>query len=423
MASLNQQRLIFEWRRIRRQSLPTLLGKALAKLLGFCLGFLLLPATALLHIAGYRYVTIFTDRVGHLALEPDCLLKEQILGRIRRRKWIMLAPSGRVANEHLLAYWSPHFHIVKNGLGCFLIVSMSRWGLMRHDVSHYARVVGRTQESFLIHALWAGRPPLLTLSADDLVYKRNALEELGLPVDAWFVCVHAREGGFSPTDEELHSHRNGSIKNLIPAMQKIVQSGGWVIRIGDASMEPLPAMTNIIDYARHPLKSPRLDVILCASCKFILGSTSGICLVGSVFGVPCAISNMVPTADLWYGHRDISIPKAIWSERHGRFLTLMELLQFPQGCYRYAKQYADEGLRLTENSSEDIEDLACEMMDRLGAEDFTSPEDALTLRMYREASDDRYTSRHSCAHLGATYYRKYGLPDTKRLGTQGRHDN
>ena len=101
--------------------LTTLAGKAAAKLLGLGLGLLLLPGTALLHLAGYRYVTVFTDRIGHLALEPDCLLKKQSLGQLKKRKWIMLAPAERVANTHLLAYWQPFFHIVQNPALVFLI--------------------------------------------------------------------------------------------------------------------------------------------------------------------------------------------------------------------------------------------------------------------------------------------------------------
>lgn len=63
--------------------------------------------------------------------------------------------------------------------------------------------------------------------------------------------------------------------------------------MGDTTMEPLPFLPQVIDYAHHPLRSPRLDIILCARARCILGNTSGIFLVGSIFGVPSA-ANMVP---------------------------------------------------------------------------------------------------------------------------------
>lgn len=416
MKPINLHRLEFELRRIQQIPLPVLIGKAVAKLLGLGLGLILLPITALLHLLGYRHVTVFTDRIGHLALEPDCLLKEQALGLLPLRKWILLAPPKRVANEHLLNYWEPHFIVIRSGLGCLLVANMSRFGLMQHDVGHYARVQGLAQESFRIYSTWGNRTPLLALNADDCAWGKAALEQLGLPAGAWFVCVHAREGGYSPVDESLHAHRNSDIENYFSAMQLIVAEGGWVIRIGDASMKPLPIMNNVIDYAHHPMKAPRLDVILCASCKFMLGSTSGISLVSSIFGIPAAIANMTPTADLWYGPHDISIPKRIFSQHQHRNLSLEESLQYPHGCYRYANQYVKAGLVLIDNEPEEIAELTDEMMARLSAEDFELPDDMLARTMYKAFLDERYTSLHSCAHLGASFFRKHsslaGVPAT-----------
>ena len=409
MRSINLQRLVFEWQRISGMPLGTIASKAVAKIIGFLLGLLLLPLTLILHVVGYRHVTVFTDRIGHLAVEPDCLLKEQALSLIRGRKWILLAPAGRVANEHLLSYWEPHFIVIRSGLKCFLIANMSRFGLMRHDVSQYARVHNVAQDSFRICSKWDGRAPLLSLKTEDCVWRESALNQLGLPEGAWFVCLHAREGGFSAIDESNHSHRNSDIENYLPAIRLITSRGGWVVRIGDRSMKPLPVMNNVIDYAHHPLKSPRLDIILCASCKFILGSTSGICLVSSLFGIPAAIANMMPAADLWYGPRDISIPKRIWSQDLRRYLSLEESLQYPNGCYRYASQYAANGLDPVENDPDDIAELAGEMMDRLCATEFALQEDMLTKALYKSLLDNRYPSFYSCAHLAASFYRKYAL--------------
>lgn len=362
---MNLKHLAFEWRRIGKMPRATIFCKAIARLISLILGLLLLPLTLLLHLAGYRHVTIFTDRIGHLAIEPDCLLKEQALGHIRPRKWIMLASPGRIANEHLLTYWQPYFHILRSPLACFMVASMSRFGLMRQDVGHYTRAIGKAQASYHIYAEWADRPPILKLSPEVEIWGKEQLKALGLPENAWFVCVHAREGGFSPIDEELHTHRNSRIENTFAAMAEIVRRGGWVIRIGDTSMTPLPSMPNVVDYAHHPLKSPRLDIFLCARARFILASTSGIALVGSVFGVPCALANMVPLSALGVGIHDISIPKLYWLENEKRYLRFNEVFTSPLSCAQYSRAFANAGIRLEENSMEDIQELALEMFDHL----------------------------------------------------------
>ncbi len=407
------RRLAFEWRRIRQKSLVTLTGKAALKLLGFGVGLLMLPLTGLLHLAGYRHVRVFAERIGHLALEPDCLLKEQALGHIPERKWVVLAPRGRVANEHLLAYWEPHLRVVRNRAACFLIASQSRWGLMRYAIDHYALAIGEAQAAYRICAAWGDRPPLLRLSREDEAWGGEMRARLGVPADAWFVCVHVREAGFSPVDEELQSHRNGHIENVFAAMGEIVTRGGWVIRIGDPTMQALPPMDGVIDYAHSPLKSARLDVILCAQARFILGNTSGIALVGTVFGVPCASANLIPVSTLWFGRRDISIPKLLWSRRLGRYLRIDEILGTPIANFHYASLYAEEEVEPVENSAQDILDLTKEMLDCLGGLSAGLAGDAELQDYFRSLFKPSHYGFGSAGRVAASFLRRHGelLPE------------
>ena len=360
-----KQRLDFEFRRIKRKGILHIVRKTISHLTSIALWFFLLPMTFLLHFAGYRRVTVFTDRIGHLALEPDCLLKEQALGYIPKHKWFMLAPPGRVANEHLLSYWEPHFLIIRQPMLCYLIGSMSKWLLMRYDISHYILAVNKAQAVYRLYSEWGNKPPILKLSHEDEQWAAVKLRELGLPKGAWFVCVHVREPGFSPVDEELHSHRNASIENIIPAIQEITSRGGWVIRVGDSTMTPIIKMPMMIDYAHHPMKSPRMDIILCAKTKFFLGNTSGIAIVSSVFGVSCALANMIPVSALSVGFQDITMHKLLWSKALDRYLTFPEIMVSPVANFVYPSQYRDSGILLEENSAEDIKMLANEMFELL----------------------------------------------------------
>jgi putative glycosyltransferase (TIGR04372 family) len=306
-----------------------------------------------------------------------------------------------------LTYWEPEFKVIRSSAYCFLIKSMAYFGLMLHDVSSYARVQNRAQKSYQVFSQWGARPPLLMLNNRDLDWRKSAFKKLGLPEDAWFVCVHAREGGYSPIDESIQSYRNSSIENYLPAIRYITSRGGWVVRIGDKSMKSIPDMENVIDYAHHPFKSDRLDIILSASCKFMLGSTSGISLVSNIFGVPVAVANLAPPANLWYGTKDIFIPKRIWSHDLCKHLSLEESLEYPHGCYVYTDDFIESGLELTENKPDDILDLTKEMMFRLSNPQFELPEDAPSKSLYKSRFDKRYPSLYSCSHLGASFYNKY----------------
>ena len=409
MNLINWRWLKFELRRLRQARPRSLIRKAATKLIGVILGLMLLPVTALLHLAGFRHVTIFTDRIGHLALEPDCLLKEQALGHIPHRKWIMLAPPGRVANEHLLTYWQSHFYIARSRATCFLIASMSRWGLMRYNIDHYVRAIGRAQAAYRIYAEWGDHPPLLVLSAEDKIWGAELLKDLGIPENAWFVCVHAREAGFSSIDEVLHDHRNSHIENVIPAMLEIVARGGWVIRIGDPSMSPLPAMDHVIDYAHHRLKSPRLDIILCSKARFILGTTSGVALVGTIFGVPCALANMIPISAMGVGQQDISIHKLHWSLREDCYLSFRDTFSSKLSRAQYGRDYTDAGIRLEENTPEDIKALAIEMLDRVAGNAVDDKDGIALLQEFRSLLMPDHYSYGTASAVSMHFLKRYRL--------------
>lgn len=400
-------RLSYEWRRIQQQSPAALASKLSSRFLGLTIWLVLLPLTVVLHVVGFRRVTIFTDRIGHLSLEPDCLLKEESLGLIPKRRWFVLAPPERVANKHLLNYWKPLIRIYENKTICFILASMSCWRLMSYDISRYILVNNKAPTAYQIYSLWGDRASLLTLTEEDIEWGDMMLRELGLPDNAWFVCLHVREPGFSPVDEELHAHRNGSIVATIPAIKEITRRGGWVIRIGDSTMQPLQPLSQVIDYANHPMKNDRADIILCARARFLIGNTSGIALVSSVFGVPCAIANAIPTPTLWFNAQDISIPKLLWSENLGRYLNFDQAMATPIAEYRYAALYRNAGIRVDENSAEDIYDLIIEMLDRLEGRFFETEDDRKLQQLFLTLFRLGHYSYETTSHIGTLFLRRH----------------
>jgi len=400
---LTQARIRFELlrARLRRQGVLWLAGRLLvgsARAIGWVV---LLPATLILHLAGWRRVLVFTDRIGHLAAEVDCFLKAKALGELPARRWFILAPPHRVSNRTLLEYWKPHIRVVTSPWLCTVLGAMSRWpGLMSLDASHYVLRLNATAEYFRICAEWGDRPPLLRLSEADRKRGRDALASMGVPHGAWFVCVQAREGGFSPVDEALHSHRNSDVGRLLPAMAFIVSQGGWCVRMGDPTTTPLPPLANVIDYAHHSAKSDWMDVFLCASCRFFLGNSSGLAIVSNVFGVPCALANMVPLSNLSYAPRDISIPKLLRAKDGGRYISFEEAFRSPLANYRLARLYEEAGVEVEENSGQEMLGLASEMLERVNG-----------TRVYSDADEELQRRFHSLLRPG-----HYGYGSASRIG-------
>ncbi len=329
------------------------------------LWLILLPGALLGHSLGFRCLNVRTEHIGHLATEPDTLLKELRLGRISARRWILLAPPLRVSNRHLLNYWRSHFTVIDSPWLCFLLGITSKRIVMKQDLSRYVSKFFGTQDIYPINERWGDRPPILSLTDEDEAWGQEMLGALGVPPGRWFVAVHVREGGYLPRNEIIQSHRNASIGNAVPAMREIVRRGGVCIRVGDPSMTPLPPIPGVIDYAIHPLKSDRMDVFLCARARFFLGCTSGLAFVSCAFGVPVAHANMIPVETLGLRHCDLSIPKLLWSKRLGRHLAFSEIFGGEAGGFFFTKQYADADIVVEENSPEDIKGMVMEMMERL----------------------------------------------------------
>jgi hypothetical protein len=101
----------------------------------------------------------------------------------------------------------------------------------------------------------------VSLSSDQLTRGDEIREKMGIPKDAWFVCLHVREQGYLGTYSG-HVHRNSSISNYLPAINSITQKGGFVVRMGDPTMTPLQPMDKVIDYALSNFRSNLMDIYL-----------------------------------------------------------------------------------------------------------------------------------------------------------------
>jgi putative glycosyltransferase (TIGR04372 family) len=253
---------------------------------------------------------------------------------------------------------------------------------MRQDLSRYVSGYFGTQDIYRINRLWGDRPPILRLRTEDEAWAQSELERLGLRKDQWFVCVHVREGSYIPKNETIQSHRNASVANTIPAMEEIVRRGGVCVRMGDPGMTPLPSIPGVIDYARHSMKSGRLDVVLCAKARFFLGCTSGLSFISTTFGVPVAHANMIPVETLGIRYCDLSMPKLLWSRSLGRSLRFDEIFNSKMGGYFFTHQYLRANLQVEENSPEDLLELVSEMLDRCQGQFLETEEDTKLLEAY-----------------------------------------
>jgi putative glycosyltransferase (TIGR04372 family) len=206
---------------------------------------------------------------------------------------------------------------------------------------------------------------LLSLSEEDQEYGLKCLKILGLSNNDWFVALHVRTG-----DNRRHrSAPNADIETYREAVNEIIKRGGWIIRMGHKGMKPFGGHPRIIDYANSDFKNSRMDVYLWASCKFMIGTSSGPLIIPTSFGRPVIHSNAPAIGLTVMQPRGIMLPKLYWSNRKNRLFTFQELFNNPLG---YSVSSAVPGLdyEIIDNSPTDLKSSVIEMFEMIESKSF-----------------------------------------------------
>jgi putative glycosyltransferase (TIGR04372 family) len=244
-----------------------------------------------------------------------------------------------------------------------------------------------------------GRDSLIPMPTQTESARYNSLKGLvGIPIGAWYVCLHVRESGFHGNwNKKYPSARDANIESYQLAIQAILDRGGYVLRMGDDSMTPLTISNpKVIDYAMKPYRSEELDTMLLQGCEFMLGTNSGLSILPATFGRPCVLTNWVPiTLPNWYG-QDIVIPKLIKRVNLDQYLTFEQMFEEPIGVIQNPRNLPPE-LVFEDNSPEDLRDVTLEMLDRLDGKNFELKEEVTILRRQFE----KIVLRNDC-YIGGT---------------------
>jgi putative glycosyltransferase (TIGR04372 family) len=294
----------------------------------------------------------------------------QELGLAPWRHIVVLAPERRIANRAYLDCWRKHLTVVTDpSLIDRLEPLVTACGFRFSTLFPFAgrEPLYTSDIGSALEEQWnlSGRAPLLALTEEQDEAGRRALAAHGIKREDWFVCLHVRETGFHGRSD--HTPRNAAISGYFQAVETITRQGGWVIRMGDPSMSRLPAMERVIDYAHSDLKSPAMDVFLCAKCRCYVGTNSGLGHVPYTFGTPTVMTNWITAGGLpCFPRNGIYLPKLIYSAAGQRLLSFRELLAPEWRARSYtAENLADNDAHFVDNTPDEIEEIVLEMLERI----------------------------------------------------------
>jgi len=346
------------------------------------------PVTHLLE--PHRLICIY---IGEMAAKLDLYLKARELGLINGEKAILCAPDKFVVNRAFANYWAEHVDIVFGDDPAQETFEQNRDYYVVLD--YYTVPDGRTLQRDLAHRviqkMWEdlNRPPLLKIKPEHREKGRQLLSDAGMPEDAWFVCLHVREAGFFKENVSWGTnwHRNADITTYYAAIEEITKRGGWVVRIGDRTMVPLPPMNNVIDLALSPERQDWMDIFAIAESKFYMGMASGPAGIPPNFGVPILGTNWFAMGSWPFCRDDLFIPKLFRDKDTGRTLSIAEATAPPFYSALEPLLFECRGVEVVDNTAEELAEATVEMIERLDGLARYSEEEERNQNAFKEMAD------------------------------------
>jgi putative glycosyltransferase (TIGR04372 family) len=216
----------------------------------------------------------------------------------------------------------------------------------------------------------------------------QSLRKFGFSEDDWFVGIHIRDGS------KTSSLRNQKLENYLPAIKEITDRGGWVIRIGGTEMPPMPKIPKLIDLVTEPDAGKELHLFVLSQAKFFIGTCSGPQYFPPIFGIPTLFTNQIGIgrSTLTFSKHSFHLPKVYLRNDNSR-PSFTEMLSSSFGFGELTiQEYAKRGLRVIENSPEEIKEAVIEMFLRISGSTLPRDEE-FELRINDIRSQFEWTSK------------------------------
>ena len=303
---------------------------------------------------GSRFIAgSFLGHIGHHGF-IDALIKARELGLLSPERRTIVGREDSFANRSFVTYLSRYFDLHLMTATDFRQFEATMKPLFE-DVSLVRMKRGLTEIYSAyseINEKWKaeGRAPLFQLEPKHEERGRAVLRKWGVSDDDWFVSLHVREGDGNPWT----NNADARIESYQRAIDRIVNSGGWVIRMGNPSMTPLKVQDQVVDYSRSSDRSDWMDVFLWSRCRAFVGSMSGPFNIPAVFGVPTLITNHGGFGLDQGFNRSLMLPKLYWDISTRRMLSAKEMLDGPFG-WTVSRRFPGHEIEIVENSPEELE--------------------------------------------------------------------
>jgi len=367
------ERQIFQIRQGGRAVLFRKMKRVLRALLKSPLFVLAIPVVAVIRLIKpwllVRWGGLGSPRIGHFALNIELHLCERdvSINMPRQRHVDIFFMEGPICNQQLAKMWRRVLRVWPAWiLSPICHVNWLIPGGAVHEIGN------NTQHDRDVHNLLDQFPPHLKFTAEEEVRGEAGLRAIGIPPGSPFVCLTIRDSAYldahiPAVDWSYHNYRDNDIQNYVLAAEELADRGYFVIRMGAKVRDAIKSRhPGVIDYAASGIRSDFMDIYIAAKCNFCVSGGNGFTAVPLVFRRPIVYVNVVPIGYLCtFSEKFIGITKHHFAVQKNRELTLGEIFNQRVGIFLRTSDYESEGIKLIENTPEEIRDVIIEMVRRL----------------------------------------------------------
>lgn len=315
-----------------------------------------------------RWEVLYSDRIGTFAAYPEMYLCEQDAGinvpqQSHLDLFYMIRP---ICNQQLSTMWKRVLHVWP----FWILAPIARVNRLipGGDVHEIGVEHGGAKD---LYNLLDRFPPHLKFTPEEDARGGAGLMLMGIPKNSPFVCLIVRDSAYLDAhfknDWNYHNYRDSDIQNYLLAAEELTARSYFVIRMG-AKVHKAMKTTHpkIIDYATNCMRNDFMDIYLGAKCSFCISTGLGWDEIPEMFRRPIVYTNYVPPGYFHTFRKEfLNLTKHHILENEIRELTLSEIFTRGVGFSGYTWDYESKGIKLIENTPEEIRDIVIEMVERL----------------------------------------------------------
>jgi putative glycosyltransferase (TIGR04372 family) len=324
-----------------------------------------------------KFNILITNRVGHLAsdIEPWARSRQGIDDDCL---YLFITDGKKTANDSLFTLLRNYAHVIESPL--WFQFYLSRPLLL--DDNHYVSLPydlngslrGKSQISInkdgskRLIDIYNNFSALVEIPNDDVVDGWKMLEKYNLRPSDRIVCLHVRdsfylEKNLPGNNYSHHDYRDADISTYKKAVQKLIEEGYKVVRIGGDTNQFLDLKsTSYFDFCHNVGEehSDFIELLLISVCEFFIATTSGPMSTAAIFDTPTLVVNAAPFHPPYFRNARF-IPKRIF--KHEIEISLMDVCRGkplsednlkPILLCLAQKELVENGYKYLDNDEQDI---------------------------------------------------------------------